>query len=40
MIRAAEVMLRLAADLPDEEKLFIRRARRAAANAVKAAAAG
>lgn len=40
VIRAAEVMLRLAADLPDEEKLFIRRARRAAANAVKATAAG
>lgn len=38
VIRAAEAMLRQAADLPEEETLFIRRARRAAANALKAAA--
>ncbi|MFM7333910.1 MAG: hypothetical protein ACKO1H_05785 [Tabrizicola sp.] len=37
---AAEGMLRLGADLPDDEKVFIRRARRAAANAMKAAEAG
>ncbi|HLQ17907.1 MAG TPA: hypothetical protein VK146_02920 [Tabrizicola sp.] len=37
---AAEAMLRLGADLPDEEKVFIRRARRAAANALKAELAG
>ena len=36
VIRAADAMLRLGADLPDEEKVFIRRARRAAANALKA----
>lgn len=40
VIRAADVMLRLGADLPDEEKVFIRRARRAAVNALKAAATG
>lgn len=40
VLLAAEGMLRLAADLPDEDKTFIRRARRAAANALKAAAAG
>jgi hypothetical protein len=39
-ILAAEAMLRLGADLPDEEKVFIRRARRAAVNALKAAMAG
>lgn len=33
---AAEEMLRLGAELPDEEKVFIRRARRAAAAALKA----
>jgi hypothetical protein len=38
VILAAEAMLRLGADLPDEDKVFIRRARRAAANALKAAA--
>ena len=38
VIRAADAMLRQAADLPEEETLFIRRARRAAANALKAAA--
>lgn len=35
---AAEAMLRLGADLPDEDKVFIRRARRAAVNALKATA--
>ncbi len=40
VIRAADAMLRLGADLPDEEKVFIRRARRAAANALKGAEAG
>lgn len=35
---AADGMLRLSADLPEEEKVFIRRARRAAAAALKAAA--
>lgn len=40
VVRAADTMLRLGADLPDEEKVFIRRARRAAANALKAALAG
>jgi hypothetical protein len=38
VILAADGMLRLGADLPDEETLFIRRARRAAVNARKAAA--
>lgn len=38
VIRAAERMLHLGADLPDEEKVFIRRARRAAVNAGKAGA--
>lgn len=37
VIRAADAMLRLGADLPDEEKVFIRRARRAAVNARKSA---
>lgn len=37
-IRAAEVMLRLGADLPDEDKVFIRRAKRGAADALKAGA--
>lgn len=36
VIRAADAMLRLGAELPDDEKVFIRRARRAAANALKA----
>lgn len=36
VIRAAEAMLRLGADLPDEEKVFIRRARRAAVNSAAA----
>jgi hypothetical protein len=40
VIRAAEAMLRLGQDLPDEETVFIRRARRGAANALKAAEAG
>ena len=38
VIRAADAMLRLGKDLPDEEKVFIRRARRGAMNARKAAA--
>lgn len=38
VIRAAEAMLRLGADLPEEETVFIRRARRGAANALKAKA--
>jgi hypothetical protein len=38
VICAAEAMLRLGADLPDEDKVFIRRAKRAAASALKAAA--
>jgi hypothetical protein len=38
VVRATDVMLRLGADLPDEDKVFIRRARRAAANALKAEA--
>lgn len=38
VIRAADAMLRLGADLPEEETVFIRRARRAAVNAGKAAA--
>jgi hypothetical protein len=37
VIRAADAMLRLGAELPEEETVFIRRARRAAANALKAA---
>ena len=37
---AAEGMLELGADLPDEDKVFIRRARRAAVNALRAAEAG
>jgi hypothetical protein len=40
VIRAAEAMLRLGADLPDEEKVFIRRARRAAVNAQRGAEVG
>ncbi len=36
VMRAADGLLRLGADLPDEEKVFIRRARRAAVNALKA----
>lgn len=40
VIRAADAMLRLGADLPEEETVFIRRARRAAANARKAALVG
>ncbi|MGL4237074.1 alpha/beta fold hydrolase, partial [Tabrizicola sp.] len=40
VIRAADAMLRLGKDLPDEDTLFIRRARRAAANALKAVEAG
>jgi hypothetical protein len=40
VIRAAEAMLRLGADLPDEEKVFIRRARRAAVNARRGAEVG
>lgn len=40
VIRAADAMLRLGQDLPDEETVFIRRARRGAVNARKAAAAG
>lgn len=40
VIRAADAMLRLGADLPEEETVFIRRARRAAVNARKAALAG
>ncbi len=40
VIRAADAMLRLAQGLPDEEKVFIRRARRGAVNARKAAGAG
>ena len=40
VLLAAEGMLRLGKDLPEEEKLFIRRARRGAANALKAAQAG
>lgn len=35
VVRAAEAMLRLGEELPDEDKVFIRRARRAAANALK-----
>lgn len=40
VIRAADAMLRLGEGLPEEETLFIRRARRAAANALKAQPAG
>lgn len=40
VIRAADAMLRLGADLPEEETVFIRRARRAAVNARKAQLAG
>jgi hypothetical protein len=40
VISAADAMLRLGTDLPEEETVFIRRARRAAVNARKAAAAG
>ena len=39
VIRAADEMLRLGKDLPEEETVFIRRARRGAVNARKAAAA-
>ncbi|NHB76567.1 hypothetical protein [Rhodobacter calidifons] len=37
VIRAADAMLRLGTDLPEEETVFIRRARRAAVQALKAA---
>lgn len=37
VVLAADGMLRLGADLPDEDKVFIRRARRAAVNALKPA---
>jgi hypothetical protein len=37
VIRGADAMLRLGSDLPEEETVFIRRARRAAVNARKAA---
>jgi len=40
VIRAAEAMLRLGRDLPDEDLVFIRRARRAAGEALKAPQAG
>lgn len=40
VIRAAEAMLKLGANLPDEELVFIRRARRGASNALKAARSG
>jgi len=40
VIRAADAMLRLGRDLPEEETVFIRRARRGAVNARKAAADG
>ena len=40
VIRAADAMLRLGKDLPEEETVFIRRARRGAVNARKAAEAG
>jgi tagatose-1,6-bisphosphate aldolase non-catalytic subunit AgaZ/GatZ len=40
VIAAADVMLKLGADLPEEEMAFIRRARRGAANALKVAEAG
>jgi hypothetical protein len=39
VIQAADAMLRLGQDLPDEEKVFIRRARRGAVNARKVGAA-
>jgi hypothetical protein len=40
VIRSAEAMLRLGKDLPEEDTIFIRRARRGASNALKAAQAG
>ena len=40
VIRAADALLRLGKDLPEEETVFIRRARRAAVNARKATLAG
>lgn len=40
VVRAAEAMLRLGADLPDEDKVFIRRARRAAVHARRGAEVG
>lgn len=40
VIRAAEAMLRMGEGLPDEDMVFIRRARRGASNALKAAQAG
>lgn len=40
VIRAAEVMLRLGQDLSDEDLVFVRRAKRGAANALNAAQAG
>jgi hypothetical protein len=40
VLLAAEGMLELGADLPNEDKVFIRRARRAAVNALRAAQAG
>jgi hypothetical protein len=40
VIKAADAMLRLGKDLPEEETVFIRRARRGAANTLKAAQAG
>jgi hypothetical protein len=40
VVLAAEGMLRLGADLPEEDKVFIRRARRAAVNALRATEAG
>ena len=40
VIRAAETMLKLGEGLPDEELVFIRRAKRAATNAVKEARSG
>lgn len=40
VLLAADAMLQLGADLPDEDKVFIRRARRAAVNALRAQLAG
>jgi hypothetical protein len=40
VIAAADAMLRLGQDLPEEETTFIRRARRGAMNALKVAEAG
>jgi hypothetical protein len=40
VIKAADVMLRLGKDLPEDETIFIRRARRGAVNTLKAAQAG